>query len=166
MASYTVSLRKVQQDCGDLGGHRSKPRGWGNSAGELAQSRDPLAECGQSTGAHTSGVGETAGTRATGGRTGNIAGILGPRSPVDVPAALRECWGRGLDLRAGTPRKELAGDRPKDRRAPSLRTGLCVRYPLLLFFFKIFFYLGGDLMYFFHWTFIEREVVVRILGSR
>ena len=119
-----MSLRKVQQDCGDLGGHRSKPRGWGNSAGELAQSRDPLAECGQSTGARTSGVGETVGTRATGGRTGNIAGMLGPRSPVDVPATLLKCWGRGLDLRAGTPRKgdlppKLAGDRPKDRRAPS-----------------------------------------------
>ena len=60
----------------------------------------------------------------TGGRTGNIVRMLGPESPVDAPTALCECWGQGLDPRAGTHRegdqpKELAGDRPKHRRAPT-----------------------------------------------
>ena len=60
----------------------------------------------------------------TGGRIGNIGRMLGPESLVDAPTALCECWGQGLDPRAGTPsvgdqRKELAGDRPKHRRAPT-----------------------------------------------
>ena len=42
-----VSLRNMQKDCGNFGCHRSKPCGWGNSARELAQGRDPLALCGQ-----------------------------------------------------------------------------------------------------------------------
>ena len=32
-----MSLRKVQRDYGDFGGHRSKPSGWGNSAGDGAK---------------------------------------------------------------------------------------------------------------------------------
>ena len=36
-----VSLRKVQQDCSDCSGHRSKTRWWGNSAGELERGRGP-----------------------------------------------------------------------------------------------------------------------------
>ena len=43
---------------------------------------------------------------------------------MDVPAAWCECLGQSLDSRAGTPRKgdqplKLAGDRSKNRRAPS-----------------------------------------------
>ena len=49
--------------------------------------------------------------------------MLGPGSRVNVPAALWECRGQGLDSRVGTPRKgdqpqKLAGDRPNYRLAP------------------------------------------------
>ena len=71
---------------------------------------------GNGTGARTSGVAGIARTKATGGRTGNIAEMLGPRLPVDVLAALRRCRGHGLDTRAGTPHM---GDQPKNRRAPT-----------------------------------------------
>ena len=53
------------------------------------------------TGARTSGIVVNAGARATNGRTGNIVGMLGPRLPVDVPAALWECWCQGLDPPSG-----------------------------------------------------------------
>ena len=76
---------------------------------------------GNGTGARTSGVAEIAGTKATGGRAGNIAEMLGPRLPVDVPAALRECRGQGLDPRAGTSRKRRPTS--KNRRATNPRTG-------------------------------------------
>ena len=75
---------------------------------------------GNGTGARTSGVTVTAGPRVTGGRTGNIVGMLGPGLPVDVPPAWCECWGQGLDPRAGTPRK---GDQPQNWRATVPRTG-------------------------------------------
>ena len=60
------------------------PCGWGNSAGELAWRRDPLAKCGRG------------GCRdqSTGGRTGNIARMLEPRLPVDVLAALCDAGAR------------------------------------------------------------------------
>ena len=94
-----VSLRHVQQDCGDFGGHRSNPRGWGHSAGELLQKQAPT-------------------------------GVVWANTLVDVPAALGECWGHGLDSRAGTPPQgrptpTLAGDRPKYLRAPPQELTLC-----------------------------------------
>ena len=70
---------------------------------------------GKDTGARTSGIGVKAGATVTGGRTGNIVGMLGPELPMDVPAALCECRGQSLDSRAGTPRK---GNQPKNRRTP------------------------------------------------
>ena len=109
--------------------------------------------------------------------------LPGPEPPVDVPATLRECWGQGYrwtywrhygNAGAGvltcervpparaTFSPKLAGDRPKDRRAPSQELDF-VSGTLCCYF--LFFNLGGDLMYFFHRTFIEREVVVRTLES-
>ena len=70
---------------------------------------------GKDTGGRTSGVVVNAGAKVTGGRTGNIVGMLGPGLPVDVPAD------QGVDSQAGTARAtpKLAGDRPKNQRAPT-----------------------------------------------
>ena len=69
-----------------------------------AQGRDPLAYCGQRHWwAYQRHRGECRG-----------------QSPVDVPAALCECWGQDFDPRAGTLRN---GDQPKDWRATDPRTG-------------------------------------------
>ena len=85
-----VSLRNVQQDCGDFGGHRSKPR-----------------ECGvvqpgswNEAGTHWLSVGKD-----NGGRTGGIAGMLGPESRLP---------------RKGDQPQRLAGDRPKNWTGTSL----------------------------------------------
>ena len=117
---FNVSLPKMQQDQGDFGSRRSKPHGGVIQPGSWLRAGTHWPSVGNGTGARTSGVPEIAGTRDTGGRTGNIAEMLGPRLPVDVPAALRECRGQGTDPRAGTPRK---GDQPKDWRATDPRTG-------------------------------------------
>ena len=66
---------------------------------------------GKDTGGRTSGIAVNAAARVTSGRTGNTVRMLGPESPVDVLAALCECWGQGLDPRAGTSRE---GDHPKE----------------------------------------------------
>ena len=116
-ASLCHRLRKVR---GDFGSHGSKPRGGLIQPGCWHKAGTHWQSVGDSTGGRTSCVAETARTRATGGRTGNIAGMLERRLPVDVPAALCECWGQSPDSRAGTQRK---GDQPKDWRA----TGPVVR---------------------------------------
>ena len=51
---------------------------------------------GKDTGGRTSGVVVTAGAKVTGGRTGNVVGMLAPGLPVDVPAALDERRGQSL----------------------------------------------------------------------
>ena len=134
-----MSLRKMQQDRGDFGSRRSKPLGGVIQPGSWLKAGTHWPSVGNGTGARTSGVAEIAGTKATGGRAGNIAEMLGPRLPVNVPAALRECRGQGLDPRAGTPRR---GDRPKNRRAPTQELD---RPPLLfnLDRFVVYFRLGS-----------------------
>ena len=123
-----VSLRNVQQDCGDFGGHRSKPRGWGNSAREAGVRQGPtglewaralldvlaaLWECWDQ------------GYRCTYRR---CLGNVGPALLVHLP----ECWGQGRVSLAGTPRK---GDQPQTGARPTQapagtipRTGRVPRY--------------------------------------
>ena len=68
---------------------------------------------GKHTGARTSGIVVNAWAKVTGGRTGNIVGVLGPGLPVHAPAALWNCWDEGLGPRAGISRK---GDQPQNWR--------------------------------------------------
>ena len=78
----------------------------------------------------------------------------GPTSPVDVPAALWECWGQGHDPRAGTPPTRATdpstgGHQPKN-------WSFCQAPPCCNFF-----NLAGALTCFFHqaWAFMERWYV-------
>ena len=83
---------------------------------------------GKHSGGRTSGIVVNAGASVTGGRTGNIVGVLGPGLLVDVTAALWKCRARVTGARTSgigrTPARATnhpnwrATD-PKHRRAPT-----------------------------------------------
>ena len=90
--------------------------------------------------------------QSTGGRTGNIAGMLGLRLPVDVPAALCECRCQSLDSRAGTP--------AWDWRATGPKTG--GHLPQNWTRTSLLFHPADAVVRILLWTFAVWEVVVRI----
>ena len=151
-ASLCRGLRWFRRD---FGSHRSKLRGWCNSAG------GPLALCGQRNWwTHQRHRGDCRGHSHRWTYPATLWKCWGQSYRWDAPAALSECRGQCPDTRAGTqgpPTPKLGGQPIYEPVGTIRRTGLFVRHPLLLLF-----NLAGAFMCFFHWGFTEQEVVVRI----